>query len=426
MGRAAQGPATAPSSTPTEGGAAAGPATFGPPSTVEKLTAAIVAFLLPAGVLERLLGRAEPAQLDDLATVIFSSGSTGEPKGVMLSHYNIGSNIQQLEQIFGLGRQDRFLGILPFFHSFGFAATLCLPAVVGAGAVYYPNPLDGKAIGPLVSQYGLTFLLATPTFLQLYLRSCAQEDFGSLRVVMTGAEKLSERLAAAFEEHFGIRPLEGYGCTECSPAVAVNTQDFRSAGFRQVGAKRGKIGHPLPGVCVKIVDPETLEPVPFGQPGLMLVRGPNVMQGYLGRPEKTAEVLRDGWYFTGDIAGMDEDGFLQITDRLSRFSKIGGEMVPHIKVEEKLHELAAVTEQTFVVAGVPDDKKGERLVVLHKLPPDRLQPCLDKLAQCDLPNLWKPRADQFFQLEAFPLLGTGKLDLRKVHELALARSGPPP
>jgi acyl-[acyl-carrier-protein]-phospholipid O-acyltransferase/long-chain-fatty-acid--[acyl-carrier-protein] ligase len=289
---------------------------------------------------------------------------------------------------------------------------------LGIGVVYHPNPLDAKAIGPLVCDYRVTFLLATPTFLQLYLRGCAAEDFGSLRVVMTAAEKLPDRLAAAFEERFGIRPLEGYGCTECAPAVAVNTHDFRYAGFRQIGGKRGKIGHPLPGVSVRIVDPETHAPLAAGQPGLLLVSGPNVMQGYLGRPEKTAEVLRDGWYTTGDVAALDEDGFLQITDRLSRFSKIGGEMVPHIKVEEKLHELAEATEQTFVVAGLPDEKKGERLVVLHKLAAEKLPACLEKLAQSDLPNLWKPRPDQFFRVEAFPLLGTGKLDLRKVKEMA--------
>ncbi len=388
------------------------------PGLAEKITAMLMAFLLPAGLLERALGREKRMTLDDLATVIFSSGSTGEPKGVMLSHYNVAANIEQLEQVFGLGKSDCVLGVLPFFHSFGFTGTLFLPAVVGVGAVYHPNPLDTKTIGPLVHEYAATFLLATPTFLQLYLRGCAPEDFGSLRVVMTGAEKLPERLAAAFEEHFGIRPLEGYGCTECAPAVAVNTHDFRSAGFRQVGAKRGKIGHPLAGVSVRIVDPDTRAPQPMGQPGLMLVRGPNVMQGYLGKPEKTAEVLHDGWYTTGDIAAIDEDGFLQITDRLSRFSKIGGEMVPHIKVEERLHELAGATEQTFVVAGVPDEKKGERLVVLHKLPDARLPEVLEKLSQTDLPNLWKPRADQFFRVESFPMLGTGKLDLRKVKEIA--------
>ncbi len=395
------------------------------PGAGEKLGALLSAWLQPVGWLERSLGREKKAALDDLAAVIFSSGSTGEPKGVMLSHYNIGSNIEQLEQVFGLNPTDGLVGVLPFFHSFGFTGTLWLPAVLGVRVVYYPNPLDAKAIGPMVREHALTFLLATPTFLQLYMRSCAAGDFGSLRVVMTGAEKLPERLAGAFEEQFGIRPLEGYGCTECAPVAAVNTHDFRSAGFRQIGAKRGKIGHPLPGMSVRIVDADTRAPLPVGQAGLMLVRGPNVMQGYLGRPDKTAEALRDGWYVTGDIAAIDEDGFLQITDRLSRFSKIGGEMVPHIRIEEKLHELAGATEQTFVVVGVPDEKKGERLVVLHKLTPEQLRPCREKLAQCDLPNLWKPRADQFYHLDALPYLGTGKLDLRQARELATTASNTP-
>ena len=201
--------------------------------------------------------------------------------------------------------------------------------------------------------------------------------------------------------------------------VSVNTRDFRAPGFRQVGAKRGKIGQPLPGVSVRIADPTTLEPLPQGQQGLLLVRGPNVMKGYLGRPDKTAEVLRDAWYITGDIATLDEDGFLAITDRLSRFSKIGGEMVPHIKVEEKLHELAGVTEQTFVVTGVPDDKKGERLVVLHTLAAEKLKDVLDKLSQSGLPNLWIPRPNQFFQVDELAHLGTGKLDLRRIRDLAL-------
>ncbi len=388
------------------------------PSTLEKIQACLSAWLLPKALLERSLGRARPAGPDDLATIIFSSGSTGEPKGVLLTHYNVGSNIEQLDQVFGLTAGDRLLGILPFFHSFGFTGTLFLPATLATGIVYYPNPLEARTIGPLVSQYAVTFLLATPTFLQIYLRGCSAEDFGSLRLVMTGAEKLPERLAAGFEEQFGVRPLEGYGCTECAPAVAVNTYDFRAAGFRQVGGKRGKIGHPMPGMCVRIVDPQTFAPVPVGQAGLLLVRGPNVMQGYLGRPDKTAEVLREGHYVTGDIAALDEDGFLQITDRLSRFSKIGEEMVPHIKVEEMLHELADVAEQTFVVVGLPDEKRGERLVVLHKLADASLQACLQKLTGCDLPNLWKPRPDQFFKIDAFPLLGTGKLDLRRVRDMA--------
>ncbi|MSU57505.1 MAG: hypothetical protein EXS35_04885 [Pedosphaera sp.] len=403
-------------------------AVLGAPSAWEKLTAFLMAKFLPAAALERALSdnRQSPIanrqSLDLLATVIFSSGSTGEPKGVMLSHYNLVSNLEQMDQVFGFTKRDRVLGILPFFHSFGFTGALAMPAMFGVGVVYHANPLDARTIGPLVRDYALTFLLTTPTFLQLYLRACSPEHFGSLRVVMTGAEKLPDRLALAFEEQFGVRPLEGYGCTECSPAVAVNTPDFRAPGFRQVGGKRGKIGHPLPGVCVRIVDVTSGEPLPPGQSGLLLVRGPNVMRGYLGKPEKTAEVLRDGWYTTGDVAALDEDGFLQITDRLSRFSKIGGEMVPHIKVEEKLHEVASVTEQTFVVTGVPDEKKGERLVVLHKLADAPLKECLEKFGACDLPNLWKPKADAFVRVESFPLLGTGKLDLRKVREIAVQKS----
>ncbi|TAK94757.1 MAG: hypothetical protein EPO07_16220 [Verrucomicrobia bacterium] len=418
------------------------------PRLSEKLVAFFMSWFVPVDAIERSLGSERSTQLDDLATVIFSSGSTGEPKGVMLSHYNVGSNLNQLGQIFALTKRDCFLGALPFFHSFGFTGTLALTSVLGVGVVFHPNPLDAKTIGHLVREHRITFLLATPTFLQLYMRGCTPEQFGSVRHVAVAAEKLPDRLATAFEEQFGIRPFEAYGCTECSPAVTVNSQDFRAAGFRQVAGKRGKIGHPLPGVCVRIIDPVTREPVTLGQPGLLLVRGPNVMRGYLGKPEKTAEVLIDDpaegragsplpaerrarsnapyqsgkWYVTGDIATLDEDGFLQITDRLSRFSKIGGEMVPHIKVEEKLHECAGVTEHTFVVTSVADERKGERLVVLHKLADASLSACLEKFGACDLPNLWKPKADSFQRVDAFPLLGTGKLDLRKVKEVALQRT----
>jgi acyl-[acyl-carrier-protein]-phospholipid O-acyltransferase / long-chain-fatty-acid--[acyl-carrier-protein] ligase len=344
----------------------------------------------------------------------------------MLSHYNILSNLEQFSHILNFTHHDRVLGILPFFHSFGFTVTLCMPAAIGAGVVYHPNPLDARAVGALVRENAATILLATPTFLQLYMRGVPSEDFGSLQLVITGAEKLSGRLADAFEQYSGIRPLEGYGTTECAPAVSVNLMDFRAAGFHQIGGKRGKIGRVLPGMMARLSDPEnpwSEDKIAVGEPGMLLVRGPNVMRGYLGLPEKTADVLRHGWYCTGDVATLDEDGFLQITGRLSRFSKIGGEMVPHVKIEEKLQELAGVAEAVFVVASVPDEKKGERLVVLHKLAENDLSACLEKFAACDLPNLWKPKADAFFQVENFPLLGTGKLDLRKVKETAAQLAG---
>jgi acyl-[acyl-carrier-protein]-phospholipid O-acyltransferase / long-chain-fatty-acid--[acyl-carrier-protein] ligase len=390
------------------------------PSLPEKLAAFLLAKFAPTFLLERIFGSARVG-MDDLATIIFSSGSTGEPKGVMLSQFNLLANIEQCGEVICLDDSQRLLGILPFFHSFGFTVTLCLPPVLGASVAFYPNPLDARGVGAMVREHEVTVMVATATFLQIYLRGVAPEDFGGLRLVICGAEKLPDRLAVAFEEHFGIRPYEGYGCTECSPVVSVNTRDFRAAGFFQVGGKRGKIGQPVPGMSVRIADAENPwggKFLPPGEAGMLLVRGPNVMQGYLGRPEKTAEVLRDGWYCTGDVATLDEDGFLQITGRLSRFSKIGGEMVPHLKIEEKLHELAGAAEQTFVVMGVPDEKKGERLVVLHRLADAELAAVLEPFAACDLPNLWKPKAGDFYRVENFPLLGTGKLDLRGAKEMA--------
>jgi acyl-[acyl-carrier-protein]-phospholipid O-acyltransferase/long-chain-fatty-acid--[acyl-carrier-protein] ligase len=396
------------------------------PRFTEKLAALTMTFSMPQGLLRRAIGAGQHGSkrtVDDLATVIFSSGSTGDPKGVMLTHFNIVSNIQQVSQVFMLGGKDKVLGILPFFHSFGFMGALWLPAVNGVGVVYHPNPLDTRVIDELVAKYRVTFLIATPTFLQAYMRRCTPESFGSLQYVLVGAEKLPDRLAMAFEDTFGIRPLEGYGCTECSPVVTVNGRDFRAPGYRQVGGRRGKIGHPLPGISVKIVDLDTGEPVPPGTPGMLLVKGPNVMKGYLGKPEKTSEVLHDGWYTTGDVALMEEDGFLTITDRLSRFSKIGGEMVPHIRIEDKLHELAGATEQVFAVTSLPDEKKGERIVVVSTLSDQKLEPVLEKLAQCDLPALWKPRPSHFFHVDALPVLGTGKIDLRGVKTLAASMAG---
>jgi acyl-[acyl-carrier-protein]-phospholipid O-acyltransferase/long-chain-fatty-acid--[acyl-carrier-protein] ligase len=406
---------------------------LGSPRIGEKIAALALAWLAPIVLLKRILGANSTAVLrpsmpetqpdhasavDQLATVIFSSGSTGDPKGVMLTHFNLMSNVSQVCQVFTLDGRDKILGILPFFHSFGFTAALWMPAVQGVGVVYHANPLDAQVIGKLVERYKVTFLVATPTFLQAYLRRCSPGSFGSLQCVLVGAEKLQDRVALAFEDAFGIRPLEGYGCTECSPVVAVNAPDFRAPGFRQVAAKRGRIGHPLPGVSVKIVDLETGEPVAPGKPGMLLVKGPNVMRGYLGKPDKTAEVLRDGWYTTGDIATMEEDGFLTITDRLSRFSKIGGEMVPHIRIEEKLQDIAGITEQVFAVTALADDKKGERIVVLTTLSAEQFEPVAEKLAQSDLPALWKPKSNQFFHADALPRLGTGKMDLRGLKALA--------
>jgi acyl-[acyl-carrier-protein]-phospholipid O-acyltransferase / long-chain-fatty-acid--[acyl-carrier-protein] ligase len=384
------------------------------PGLLERLRALAASWLLPVRSLGRWLGREKEATLDDLATVVFSSGSTGDPKGVMLTHGNLAANVAQIAQVFAVQPHDCVVGILPFFHAFGLTVTLWLPAVAGIGVAYHPNPLDARAVGELVERYSATLIVATPTFLQAYVKRCSPEQFRSLEFVIVGAEKMPARLAQAFEQQFGKHPVEGYGCTECAPVVSVN--GGRPGGSQ--GTRPGSIGRPLPGMSARIVHPDTLSPVPVGAEGLLLLQGPNVMKGYLGRPEQTAEVLRDGWYATGDIATMDAEGFLTITDRVSRFSKIGGEMVPHLKVEEKLHQLAGLSEQAFVVAALPDEKKGERLVVLHTLEDETLREILQKLPDLDLPPLWRPRATQFYRVDALPYLGTGKLDLRRMRELA--------
>lgn len=388
----------------------------------QKLTASLLALCAPARLIELACGQKIPMTMDDPATIIFSSGSTGEPKGVILSHFNIDANVEGASQILHLYQQERVLGILPFFHSFGYLI-FWLIMHNNAGMVFHPSPLDVTAIGELVRRYRLTFLVTTPTFLQLYQRRCTPEQLSSLRVVLTGAEKLPARLAQAFEDRFGIAPIEGYGVTECAPVISVNCPDFRAAGYYQPASRRGTVGQPLPGVSVQIVDPDSFAPLPPGVPGMLLVKGPNVMQGYLGREDLTAQALRDGWYITGDIVTLDDDGFLTITDRLSRFSKIGGEMVQHGQVEEALQQALGLETQAFAVTGIPDEQKGEQLAVLHTLEEAQIPGLVAKLAANGLPNLFIPARANFIKVEALPILGTGKMDLRGLKRIAMERLG---
>ena len=390
--------------------------------TVKRLRAWLAVVLLPGWMQDRLLGLTSH-KITDLATVIFSSGSTGDPKGVMLSHGNIAANVESMVQAIDAGMNDRILGILPFFHSFGYTVTLWTPLQIGASVVYHVDPRQAKEIGELCKKYACTIYLTTPTFLRFCLRRCEQDDFKTLRILMCGAEKLPPSLAEDFKEKFGVLPLEGYGCTELSPAAVVNVPDREHHGYRQVGNKPGSIGQPLPGVAAKVVDPESFADLPPGKEGLLLVCGANVMQGYLGRPELTKEVIRDGWYVTGDIARYDEDGFLTITDRLSRFSKIGGEMVPHQMVEDQLHEILGTSERHFVVTAVPDESKGERLVVIHlPLNGTDTRQVWQRLNSRGLPNLWVPRQRDFFAIPELPILGSGKVDLKRVKEVGAGES----
>jgi acyl-[acyl-carrier-protein]-phospholipid O-acyltransferase/long-chain-fatty-acid--[acyl-carrier-protein] ligase len=374
-------------------------------SGFEKLRAAIAARLIPA----RMLAARSVRTPDSLTTVIFSSGSAGVPKGVMLSHYNILSNLKAMAQVFWIGESDRIVGVLPFFHSFGFTVTIWLPLVNGCGALYHTNPTEANKIGELVSKYKGTFLLSTPTFCASYTRKCTKEEFANLRFVLLGAEKLRESIAKAFQEKFGLELLEGYGCTEMSPVVSVNSPNFEAGRDTQVGNKAGTVGHPLPGIAVKVVNPATMEPLPPNSEGLLLAKGPNRMLGYLGQPERTAEALQNGWYVTGDICALDDEGFIRITDRLARFSKIGGEMVPHLKVEESIYTI--IGDHACVVTGVPDEQRGERLVALYARPDITPVELWQRLSETNLPKLWLPKRENIYQVESLPTLGTGKLDL---------------
>ncbi len=389
---------------------------------MQRFTAMLLGMLAPKTWLEKACGATQPVKAKDLCTIIFSSGSTGEPKGVMLSHGNVGANVEGVSMILHAARSDRLLGILPHFHSFGYMA-LWYSVHNSTACIFHPNPMDAAVIGPLVQKQKVTFLLATPTFLQVYMRRCTPGQFGSLRLVLTGAEKLTTQLAQAFEDKFGIRPLEGYGASECSPVVAVSAFDYRAKGFYQPGYRRGYVGQALPGVEVQAVQQDSFELLPPNEAGMLLVRGPNIMQGYLGRDDLTAKAMREGWYITGDIGMVDEDGFIRITDRLSRFSKIGGEMVPHGKVEETLHQVAQSTEQVFAVTGIPDAKKGERLAVLYTLAEDRIPAVVQGMADSGLPNLFIPKQDQFIKVDSIPILGTGKMDLKAVRKVAMQAFG---
>jgi acyl-[acyl-carrier-protein]-phospholipid O-acyltransferase/long-chain-fatty-acid--[acyl-carrier-protein] ligase len=380
-----------------------------------KLFYAGCSLFLPVFLLQTLLKKTNHE--NGLATVIFSSGSTSEPKGVMLSNQNIISNINGMNDVFQINKTDCMMGVLPFFHSFGFTATLWLPLISGIRSCFHYNPLDGQTIGKLVSKHRASLLITTPTFLSSYTRKCSKEQFKSLRLVGVGAEKLKDRIAQAFMEKFGISPMEGYGCTELSPVVSMNIPNVMTVDGEQVGSKAGTVGHPLPGISVKVVSPHDFQKLNPGQSGVILVKGPNVMLGYLGEEEKTKEVIKDGWYLTGDIGQVDEDGFITITDRISRFSKIAGEMVPHLKIEEEIHEILGVHERICVVTAIGDDSRGERLVVLLTVDFDHDQ-IIKSLSAKGFPNLWIPKRDSLFRIDKFPLLGSGKLDLVAVKELA--------
>ncbi|MGI8958655.1 MAG: acyl-[ACP]--phospholipid O-acyltransferase [Bryobacteraceae bacterium] len=383
-----------------------------------KIRALITARLAPA---RQILGSVAP---DDIACIVFSSGSTGDPKGVELSHWNLVSNIDAVTGVFPMNAGDCMLAVLPLFHSFGYTFGLWFPAIQQFRSVFHPNPTDAKTIGELAAAHLPTFFLSTPTFCLQYARKCTREQFSSIKYVLVGAEKLRESVAEEFRNRFGIAPLAGYGCTEVGPGVAVNTPDFLNGSVPQEGSRRGSVGRPLPGVAVRVVDSDTFQPLPAGEQGMVLVNGSSRMVGYHGAPGKTARALQDGYYVTGDLGYLDEDGFLYITDRLARFSKIGGEMVPHLKIEDALGEVLRNTP--CFVTGVPDKRRGERLGVLYTLVEVTPAQLVQHLNKRGFPALWIPKRENFYLVDAIPILGSGKLDLAKARALVLERMAPDP
>lgn len=381
----------------------------------DKLFALMNSKLRSADSLHRALGL-QNASHDDPLTIIFTSGSTGVPKGVVLTGGNVSSNVEGIDDCIHLNADDVVLGVLPFFHSFGFTVTLWAALSLPCAAVYHFSPLEARPIGKLAHDYGATVLLATPTFLRAYIRRVEPEQFAKLDVVVLGAEKMPLGLADEFEQKFGVRPVEGYGTTELSPLVSVNIPPSRCQKAAGDGLREGSVGRPVCRVEARVVSMDDDNAVlPCGQAGLLEIRGPNVMQGYLDEPEQTAKVMHDQWYRTGDVAIIDEDGYIEITGRLSRFSKIGGEMVPHIQIEEALIDLVGTDEEgtlRIAVTAVPDEKRGERLVVLHTGLNEPAADLIKKLSAAGLPNLYLPGEDSFIQVDAIPILGSGKLDLK--------------
>src|SRR6184192_1700328 len=381
----------------------------------------IISLLLPARLLLCLLqipkqgGHAE-------AVLLFTSGTTGEPKGVVVSHRNVVGNVSQFRALLDAKKTDAILASLPFFHTFGSTVTLWYPLIEGVRIVTYPNPLDAAHCSALIERYKLTFLLLTLTFLRLYLRKAEPEQLRSLRLIITGAEKLPLDLASHFEKRFDKKVFEGYGLTETAPVVSTNLPDPepKKPGEQvQSSSRLGSVGRLAPGIAAEIRGPETDQKLSLYETGMLWLRGPNIFKGYLHDPKQTAEVLRDGWLNTGDIARFDEDGFLYIEGRLSRFSKIGGEMVPHETVESKIVDLLGLSgrdERPLAVMGVQDEAKGEALVLLSAVDID-LAELRSKLHEAGVPNLWIPK--QIQHVEAIPVLASGKLDLKKCQGLAI-------
>ncbi|MBQ8754986.1 MAG: AMP-binding protein [Lentisphaeria bacterium] len=388
-------------------------------SKKQKLIAILMILFLPTRTLVRNIAPLSCYNMFQQAVLLFSSGSTGNPKAVMLTQRNINCNVQSFIRVVDWSTSDRVGGNLPIFHSFGFTVCFALSASTGTPVTYVANPLDASLIVKTCREFRVSILCATPTFLQKYMMKAKSEDFKALRLCVTGAEKLRSELADRYRELTGRDIVEGYGCTELSPIVTINLNNS----IFTLGTKSdhpGSIGCPLPGIHARIVDINTGVELPPGQDGKLQVRAGSVMKGYLNDPDLTARAIQNNYYDTGDIGHMDEDGYIYITGRASRFSKIGGEMVPHEGVEDAITKFLHSETREVAVAGRSDKAKGERLVIFHVIENIDTAAIIAGLREAGLPNIWIPKSEDFIKVDRLPLLGSGKLDLMGLKEMVKA------
>ncbi len=387
----------------------------------------LTSMLLPARLLQFIY--IKKTKLEDTAAILFSSGSEGTPKGVELSHLNIAANSRQVADMLNTRENDIIMSTLPTFHAFGLLATTFMPLSEGIPIVCHPDPTDVLTVAKGIARNQATLLFGTSTFLRLYTmnRKVHPLMLKSLRMVIAGAERLNPDTRDAFTLKFNKQILEGYGTTETTPVASVNIPDELDTNYwkTQLGNKAETVGMPAPGTSFRIVDPVTLEELPTGEDGLILIGGPQVMKGYLHDKEKTAEVIEelDGqrWYRSGDKGHLDNDGFLIIVDRYSRFAKLGGEMISLSAVEETIRAaLGGDPELDLVAVNVPDDKKGEKIILLiaHEMSAKNIK---KKLMDAKMNPLMIPA--QITHVNAVPKLGSGKTDFATSKKVALGELG---
>lgn len=365
----------------------------------DKLQAALKS-KFPVKVLLRSVHRGNE---EDNIVILFTSGSEKDPKAVQLTHKNLWANVGDIFDKLDLNDEDSMLGNLPLFHVFGFNTNFWLPLLRGLPVVTYPNPLEYRKIVQIIKEEKVTLMLGTPVFFNGYLRQSEPGELASVRIAVAGADKCPDMLREGYKKKHDIKLLEGYGCTETSPVISVNIPNENKA---------GSTGRPLPTVKVKITDIETGEELPRGEEGKLLTKGDHVMKGYFDDLEETSLRIKDGWYDTGDVGMIDEDGYVWHKGRLKRFVKIGGEMVSLVKVESVLTELLP-PEVDCCVVEVPDFLKGANIVatVTDKVDEKKI---LSKMSD-RLPNIALPK--QFLIIDELPKMGSGKVNFRKATEI---------